>query len=215
MQARFGAFVLDVETRRLLHGDQVCHLQPKAFELLRFLFDQRPKAVSKKEIHERLWPATFVSESNLTSLVAELRAALGDDARQPRFIRTVHGFGYAFCGTDLVVARPSPRAARRLRLYCDDREIVLREGENVIGRDDEAVACLESATVSRRHARIVVADGRAVLEDMGSKNGTYVGGARISAPHALEDGDEIRLGRARLTFRVLPAATSTKSGAES
>ena len=59
---------------------------------------RRPAAVSKAEIQEHLWPDTFVSEANIPTLVAEIRDAIDDDARQPRFIRTVFGFGYGFCG---------------------------------------------------------------------------------------------------------------------
>src|SRR5690242_14452929 len=95
---QFGEFRLDVAARQLFRRDEEIHLTPKAFELLRFLVEQRPRAVSKSELQEKLWPDTFVSEANLSVLVAEIRAALGDPARQPETIRTVHGYGYAFAG---------------------------------------------------------------------------------------------------------------------
>ena len=96
----FGPFTLDNESRQLLSGEalQPVHLSPKAYELLRVLVDTRPRAVAKRELHERLWPSTFVSEATLASLVAELRDALGERGREAHFIRTVHGFGYAFSG---------------------------------------------------------------------------------------------------------------------
>jgi Tol biopolymer transport system component/DNA-binding winged helix-turn-helix (wHTH) protein len=105
MQVSFGDFVLDRATRQLLHRRTERHLEPKAFELLELLLDRRPQAVGKEEIHERLWPNTFVSESSVTGLVGQIRQALGDDSRQPRFVRTVHGFGYAFVGE--VFAEPA------------------------------------------------------------------------------------------------------------
>ena len=71
---------------------------PKAFELLGTLVMDRPKVLSKEVLQQRLWPETFVAEANLSNLVAEIREALGDRARTPLFIRTAHGFGYAFCG---------------------------------------------------------------------------------------------------------------------
>lgn len=98
MRVRFGDFAFHPEARQLFRADEELHLVPKAFELLELLLSQRPRAVSKERIHDRLWPKTFVSESTLSSLVVDLRAALGDDARKPRYLRTVHGFGYAFCG---------------------------------------------------------------------------------------------------------------------
>jgi DNA-binding winged helix-turn-helix (wHTH) protein len=209
----FGDFTVDLASRQLLCGTEEIHLGPKAFALLEVLLTKRPQALSKTQLREQLWPRTFVSESNLTSLVTELRTALGDKARHPRFVRTVYGFGYAFCGKAVEVPDAiraiTPRG--RLRLFLDDREITLREGENVLGRVDEGVGWFESPEVSRRHARILVADGRATLEDLGSKNGTFLRDERLTAPSTLSDGDEIRLGRVRMTFRVLPPL-STRTG---
>lgn len=206
MRIAFGDVALDLDGRQLLRAGKEVRLSPKAFQLLELLVSERPRALAKSEIRERLWPNTFVSESSLTDLVTTLRGALHDSARKPRCVRTVHGFGYAFCGEAVEgSASPpvGPRAAR-LRLFLDDREIALREGENVLGRVDEGIAWLESPTVSRRHARIVVADGKATLEDLGSKNGTYLRGRPLTSPSRLSDGDEILLGRVRMTFRVLP-----------
>src|SRR5258706_9709759 len=98
MPVSFGDFILDQAPRQLLRGGKERHLEPKAFELLELLLVRRPAAVAKAEIHERLWPGTFVSESSLTGLVAQGRQALRDNPRRPRFLRTVHGFGYAFSG---------------------------------------------------------------------------------------------------------------------
>ena len=94
----FGDFELDRLARQLRRGAVIVHLEPKAFELLSLLIDRRPEAISKGHIKDRLWPDTFVSESSLTGLVGQIRQALGDDPKRPRFLRTVHGFGYAFSG---------------------------------------------------------------------------------------------------------------------
>jgi DNA-binding winged helix-turn-helix (wHTH) protein len=210
----FGDFAVDSGRRELLRGAQAVHLGPKAFELLELLLKSRPRALSKAQLRNQLWPRTFVSESNLTSLVTELRTALGDRARQPRFIRTAYGFGYAFCAEAsevLDAVPPATSTGTRLRLFLEDREIALREGENVLGRLDDGMAWFDSPTVSRRHARIVVLEGKATLEDLGSKNGTFLRGKRLSSPSGLSDGDEILLGRVRVTFRVLPPF-STETG---
>jgi TolB-like protein/DNA-binding winged helix-turn-helix (wHTH) protein len=73
-------------------------LEPKAYQLLTFLVERRPRALSRVQIRDAIWAGTHVSESTLGVVVNAIRHALGDEARQPRFIRTVHGFGYAFCG---------------------------------------------------------------------------------------------------------------------
>jgi DNA-binding winged helix-turn-helix (wHTH) protein len=215
MRVHFGEFALDGESRQLWRGAEELRLVPKAFELLELLLSQRPRVVSKERIRDRLWPKTFVSESTLTSLVVDLRAALGDDAKSPRYLRTVHGRGYAFCGTvaDGTGEAPGGRGLQ-LRLLWGDRVIPLREGENVLGRVDGAAAWIDSPSVSRRHARIVVSGGKATLDDLGSKNGTYLRGERLSSAAPLLDGDEIRLGRVRMTFSVLAGTASTQTDIE-
>ena len=110
LRLHFGEFSLDSESRQLLQGGQEIHLEPKAFELLELLVASRPKALSKLQIRQRLWPDTVVGDASLTVLVYDLRAALGDDAKQPRYLRTVHGFGYAFAGE---VAAPEPSQPRQ------------------------------------------------------------------------------------------------------
>ena len=74
MQVRFGGFVLDSDTRELLRGDARVPLSPKAFDLLSILVADRPKAISKSDLQERLWPATFVVEKNLANLVSDSRS---------------------------------------------------------------------------------------------------------------------------------------------
>jgi DNA-binding winged helix-turn-helix (wHTH) protein len=109
---RFGTFALSTDSRQLLtESGHAIHLEPKAFELLAALLAVRPNAVTKADLMQRLWPDTFVAEANLSNLVADLRQALDDPARAPRFIRTVHGFGYAFAGdarTDAPEASSAP-----------------------------------------------------------------------------------------------------------
>ena len=216
MVVHFGEFAVDFGSRQVLRGARAVHVGPKAFELLQLLLTKRPQALSKTQLQNQLWPRTFVSESSLTSVVTELRAALADEARRPRFIRTVYGYGYAFCGEATEVASGVPTITPRdvrLRLFLEDREIALRAGENVLGRVDEGIAWFESATVSRLHARIFVSDGQATIEDLGSKNGTFLRGKRLTGAVTLTDGDDILLGRVRMTFRVLPPL-STRTAAD-
>jgi DNA-binding winged helix-turn-helix (wHTH) protein len=208
---RFAEFTLDTDTRQVLGTDGELHLSPKAYELLTILVESRPRALSKNELIERLWPATFVSEVNLASLIAEIREALGDDARKPRFIRTAHRFGYAFCGTTSDAPRDGTADTTFCWLLMGGRRLPLRPGDNILGREPEDGVNLDSPTVSRRHARISISGADAVLEDLGSKNGTFVGGEPVSTAVQLKDGDEIRTGsvvcRFRMTSRKGPTAT--------
>jgi DNA-binding winged helix-turn-helix (wHTH) protein len=215
LRIRFGLFTFDVDTRQLTQGDREIHLSPKAFELLATLVRDRPKVLSKAELLKRLWPDTFVEEANLANLVAEIREALGDRARPPLYVRTAHGFGYAFCGDaaalpdvrDLVLPRPS------CWLEWGRRRFPLLVGEHVIGRDADVDVRLDASTVSRRHARVVVTAEGALLEDFGSKNGTFLGGARVSAPVRLADGDTIHIGSLLVTYHVRALLMSTDTAA--
>jgi len=214
MLLQFGEFALDPDRRQLLRGEQALHLGRKAFDLLDLLLTRRPRVVLKQQIRDRLWPATFVSESTFLTVVADLRAALGDEPRRPRFVRTVHGMGYAFCADVREAARPAEPVTAptdQLRLVFEDREVPLRQGENLLGRVEDGVTWIESEWVSRRHARIVVAGEEASLEDLGSKNRTFLQGERNSGPKPLSDGDEICLGRVVMTFRVLRVGGSTRT----
>jgi DNA-binding winged helix-turn-helix (wHTH) protein len=204
VRIQFGPFTLDLETRQLTRAGHGIHLEPKAFELLSVLVLERPKAVSKADLQERLWPGTFVAEANLSNLVAEIRAALNDSARAPRFVRTAHRFGYAFCGD--AVSLTGARDAAPTRLWCrletNGRRFPLASGDHVIGRDADVEIRFDTSTVSRRHAHVVVTADAAVLEDCGSKNGTFRGNEQVTSPVALADGDTIRIGSVRLTFHV-------------
>jgi pSer/pThr/pTyr-binding forkhead associated (FHA) protein len=88
---------------------------------------------------------------------------------------------------------------------------VLRRGENVLGRSEDASVRIDAPGVSRRHARIVVGDDGAMLEDLASKNGTFVGERLVEEPTALHDGDRLRLGRQLLTFRSAGSAAPTRT----
>ena len=211
MQVRFGDFVLDTDTRELLHESRPVHLSPKAFQLLQLLVETRPRALSKDTLCKLLWPDTFVVEANLSNLVGDVRAALGDNPRQPKFVRTVHGFGYAFSQGPQPRGVASPRSSVLYRLVWNGGRATFGEGEHVLGRDPALEVCLDSSSVSRRHARVQIADGIAVLEDLGSKNGTFVNGQRITTAVRLSDRDQISVGAVRLRFRIPSGQPSTET----
>jgi DNA-binding winged helix-turn-helix (wHTH) protein len=216
VRVRFGPFTVDTETRQLLRDEVELHLSPKAFDLLRSLIEQRPRVVTKTDLHEALWTNTFVVEANLNVLIGEIRRALGDSARQPRFIRTVHGVGYAFSGS-VSESKDAPTRVPARQSGCwivaKDRTFRLAEGENIVGRDPQCIVWLDSDSVSRRHARITVdsAEGGLWLEDLASKNGTRVRGVRVRERVELRDGDEITFGAVRVKLRSSSSATAAET----
>ncbi|HET7221087.1 MAG TPA: winged helix-turn-helix domain-containing protein [Vicinamibacterales bacterium] len=204
MRTRFGPFILDRETRQLLRGSSELHLSPKAFDLLCLLIDHRPKVMDKTELQSRLWPDTYVVEGNLNVLIGEIRRALGDVPKEPRFIRTVHGVGYAFCG-GVEPPQEVPTGAGPIPCWLVTKEGTLRlkEGENIVGRSPDSNVWLDFPSVSRRHARILVDrdQRRVVVEDLNSKNGTLVGGSAIKGAVELLDGDDVTFGSVDVKLR--------------
>ena len=216
MPLHFGDCVFDLDTRELSRSGEPVNVSPKAFRLLEVLIERRPKAISKDSLQQILWPKTFVSEGNLARLVTELRHAIGDNAENPHLLRTVHGFGYAFSGSvDEVGDRESDAGLKVAhRLYWGSREIALDAGRNVLGRDRHVSVFLDHGSVSRRHASITISGVSAVLEDLRSKNGTFLRGERVTAPAPLSDGDEIRMGTVLMVFRALETDRATETAAE-
>jgi len=218
VKIQFADYVLDVDARTVCREAAAIHLSPKAFELLVVLIEHAGRALSKPELLERVWPDVFVSDGSLARVITEIREALGDSPHDSRIIRTVHRYGYAFAAV-VVHGSPSVRpVADRDRPACwltgRSRTFRLEEGEQVVGREPGLTIWLDSPRVSRRHARILVDNARATIEDLDSKNGTFVRDVRLTAPALLEAGDAIRIGPFTLIFRVSDALplTETESG---
>jgi len=204
MRLRFGEFELDEEARELRRVGRPVEIRRKVLELLEALVRVRPRAMARAELSDRLWPGTAVAYTSLPGVVAELRRALGDNPLKPRFVRTVRGFGYAFVA-DAVRAGSEPTSAGIFlcALMWSGSEVGLREGETLIGRAEDCAIRIASGRISRHHARIVVdSDGSATLEDLGSKNGTFLRGIRLTFEAKLVDGDEIAVGSALLVFHA-------------
>jgi DNA-binding winged helix-turn-helix (wHTH) protein len=197
MRVVFDRFALDSERRELLDGTQPVHLGPQAFRLLEILIANHPRAIPKQELYEAIWQGTFVDESNLAGLINELRTALGDRARKARFIRTVHGFGYAFCYALKSESSAQPAGSVVFR----GREFPLRAGANILGRDAAADVQIDDHTVSRKHAAITIREDAITVEDLDSKNGTYLDSVRLNGSAPIQDGETIVLGDASIVFR--------------
>ena len=209
---RFDAFTFDAIARQLLRGSAALHLSPKAFDLLALLIERRTEAVSRTDIHSRLWPNTFVSDGSLAVLVTEIRDVLGDDAGHPVFVQTVHRFGYRFIGnaaeTTCAPAGPSPGTAW---LSWGTRRVTLGTGQNLLGRDPAADVRIDAVGISRRHAMIVVDPHEVTLNDLASKNGTFVNGVRVNDPMSLGERADIQLGSLSIRFVRLSEISTTET----
>jgi DNA-binding winged helix-turn-helix (wHTH) protein len=214
MRVCFAGCRLDLAARRLFRAAHEVHLSPKAFALLQVLVEQRPRAVPKNELLDLVWPGTFVSEASLARVINEVREAIGDDAAAARVIRTVHGFGYAFAAEAVeedVLTAIGPGRQPIGWLSSGAVEFPIWEGDQMAGRDATADLRLDSSKVSRQHARIGVRGAVVTVEDLQSKNGTYVRGVRISATTAIDAGDEVRIGPFALVFSRASSGAATET----
>jgi DNA-binding winged helix-turn-helix (wHTH) protein len=207
---RFGDFTLACDTRQLLRGSEEVHVSPKAFDLLSVLLANRHRAVPKAELQDHVWPSTYVEETSLARVILEVRRALGDSAERPHLVRTVYGFGYRFVGHATVDGDSDPDAHRPC-VNVDDRQWPLMDGANVLGRDRDVAVRVDGPGVSRRHACITVSPGAATVEDLSSKNGTFVNDTAVREPRPLRNGDRIRLGGAVVTFEIASESSATET----
>ncbi len=99
---RFGEFVLSPRRRVLARAGQVQPLIPRYFDLLVFLVERRADAVHRRDIFDSVWTDVIVSDSALSQAIRTIRRVLGDDSREPRFVRTVSRHGYQFVWPDVV-----------------------------------------------------------------------------------------------------------------
>jgi DNA-binding winged helix-turn-helix (wHTH) protein len=214
MRVRFAEYSLDTDARQLFQGTSEIHLSPKAFELLKLLVENRPRAMSKAELFEKVWPGVFVSDASLARAISEIRDAIGEHSRTDGFLQTVHGFGYRFASTNVVdTTRDTPPKPAVCWLLGKNLEFRLPDGEHLVGREPGVSVRLDSPKVSRHHARVVVDARELSIEDLGSKNGTFVGGARITERTRLSPGDIIQIGPITLVFKIVPGPGPTETEA--
>jgi DNA-binding winged helix-turn-helix (wHTH) protein len=208
-----SAIVVDVGARLVRREGIDIHLAPKAFDLLLILVRNQPNAVSHEQLHAALWPGVHVSETSLAALITQLRKALGDTSDDGRVIRTLHRVGYAFIGDAIVVDHAPMAGTPVCRLIWHGQSIELPAGESVVGRDRGCAAHIDADSVSRHHARLTVTDRVVSIEDLGSKNGTWVAGERIRGTVPLADGTTFQLGsetvRFEISFDEPPTKTAT------
>jgi DNA-binding winged helix-turn-helix (wHTH) protein len=219
MRVRFGSFVFDSGARELVQevatpgnradsrvphaASRPVHLSPKAFDVLEILLARRPNVVNKEVLLREVWPGKIVEEANLAIVIGEIRRVLGDDSRSPSLVVTAPRHGYRFAAEAEDLDRRTPAADPYMRWWLTwrDKTLPLHEGENFVGRHPACSVWINAASVSRAHARILVKGEKAIIEDRESRNGTFVDGKRIAAPHVLVDGSTVMFGSETVTFR--------------
>lgn len=206
MRFDLGDLVLDDTTRQLLDGTEERRLSSKAFDFLTLLIKERPRIVTKAELHERIWSGVFVSDASIAMVASEVRAALGETARAPRRIRTAHGHGYAFQGDARRLDLDATSAS--YWLIVGDRVVPLKEGDNIVGREPGVDVWIDSPTVSRKHANVRVSAIGVTVEDLGSKNGTFVADTRLTSRATVVNGDDVRFGSTSTICRQSSAPTA-------
>jgi len=238
---RLGEWWVDPTANTLVRGAEEVRLEPKLMDVMRCLARHAGEVVTKRQLIDEVWNTEYIAENSLTRAIADLRRALGDDARHPRHIQTIPKRGYRLISEmgggpeKETVHQWSPVSYEPLAvivgdrvrygnrpgsehcdqvLICGDQEIPLIEPAIIFGRGEQSDIQFLVSEVSRKHARLDVAPGHAVIEDLGSKNGTKVNNETIDGPHRLSSGDAIVIGPNTLVYRRLsvePTVTRERS----
>jgi DNA-binding winged helix-turn-helix (wHTH) protein len=200
---------IDCDRRRIVRGGQERPLSRKAFDLLVVLLENRPKVLSKDALIKQIWADTFVADANLAILIGHVRGALGDSADKPRLIKTHHAVGYSFIGkVTEVVDRTDAGRLPSFILLDGNRRIPLFDGIVTVGRDTSCDAVLVHRSVSRLHARLVIAEGAIVVEDNDSKNGTRIDDLPLTEAASILPGQRLTFGSVDTSIAVNSASST-------
>ena len=215
---RFAEFELDVAAYALRRRGKAVKLERIPMDVLILLVERTGTLVERSEIQTRLWGTeTFVEhDAAINTAIRKIRQALGDDAVKPRLVETVVGKGYRFIGPlgRNGRAEPSAREVPGVAHYfvtVGTQEFILNSGETVLGRDPAAEVYVDHPSVSRRHARISIGRDGAMLQDSGSRNGTFLNGRRVDGLAPIRHRDVIGLGPITLVFHAARTPASTQS----
>jgi len=195
-RVRFATFVLDADDESLWSDGARVSLRGKSFAVLCVLAGAAGRLVTREQLLAEVWPDATIHEQGLSVCIKEVRAALGDDPREPRFVETVHRRGYRFLaevtaleaeGTQAHTvthdesANVSPSGVRCVfsRGLPTSHDAPLLEGAREVGRGPLGSWTLDDGAVSRRHVRVTYIRGVWRVEDCGSKNGSFVDGAAV------------------------------------
>jgi DNA-binding winged helix-turn-helix (wHTH) protein len=210
---RFDQFCFDSDQKALLRGGEPVRLTPRAFRLLELLLRRRPKAVSKRDLLDYVWSGHIVEEANLKTLVLEIRSALEERGGRPEVVRTVYGYGYAFVG-DVEEETEASEPPALVSVRWNVQSVLLPLGSHLIGRRPDCAVNIDDPSVSRVHARLEVLRDRMRIEDLRSKNGTFVDSQRVTALTELLDRCEFVIGEVSVKIARLDSGdASTQTAA--
>lgn len=211
---RFARCSFDPSRRELLREGEPVKVSPRAFEALHLLLRQYPNAVSKEELYATLWPDAFVELTNLNNVIAEIRSAVGDSRK--KIVTTKHRFGYVMGEPVFKEEERAVGPYSRFTLAIGGKTVVLLEGENLVGRSGDVAVLVDLPSISRHHAVIRVVVNRVEVQDLHSKNGTFIGKNRVNDVRELRDRDTICFGRVCGVFRAvsLKGTTVTETSME-
>jgi DNA-binding winged helix-turn-helix (wHTH) protein len=209
---RFDQFCFDCDQKALLRGGEPVRLTPRAFRLLELLLLRHPKAVSKRDLLEHVWSGHIVEEANLKTLVLEIRTALEERGGRPEVVRTVYGYGYAFAGE--VEQQEGSDSPGIVSVRWNLQSVLLPLGVHLIGRRTDCAVSIEDPSVSRVHARLEILRNTLRIEDLHSKNGTFINGHKITEPTELFCRCEILIGEVSVKLSRLDSGdASTETSA--
>jgi DNA-binding winged helix-turn-helix (wHTH) protein len=191
---QFDQFCFDSDQKALLRGGEPVRLTPRAFRLLELLLRRRPKAVSKRDLLDYVWSGNIVEEANLKTLVLEIRSALEERGGRAEVVRTVYGYGYAFVGEVEEEEAAVSESQALISVRWNLQSALLPLGSHLVGRRPDCAVAIDDPSVSRVHARLEVLRDVMRIEDLRSKNGTFVEGRRITGVVELHDRCEITIG---------------------
>ncbi len=211
---RIGEWLVEPAAGSISRDGERTRLEPKVLEVLSYFAARPGEVVTKRDLIDAVWQVEVISNSRLTRVIADLRQALGDDAGEPRFVETIPTRGYRLVAAVRAVGTPGSvdtEIASTFKLEVAGRGYPLAEGENILGRGSDVDVRIDSEWVSRVHARVIVDGNAASIEDLGSKNGTYLHGERLVGRTELHDGDEISVGRGVVMIRFVTVIGSTRT----
>ena len=210
---RFGSFELDVRMRELRTGATRIRLQEQPFEILRMMLERPGDVVTREQLRHRLWPAgTYVDfEHSLNAAVKRLRAALGDDAENPKFVETLPRRGYRFIARLDTAQRPTPSAPapRRVRLaVLPFTNLSGSAAQDYFsdGLTEEMIAQL--GTIGR--GRIGVIARWSCMMFKGTTRRAREVGETLGADYLVEGSVRCAGDRVRITARLIESATETQ-----
>jgi DNA-binding winged helix-turn-helix (wHTH) protein/tetratricopeptide (TPR) repeat protein len=202
---QFGSFVLEGRLQRLLRDGHIVPLKPKAYDLLCKLLTEPDRVLSKEELLDYLWPRQDVGEANLTQTIYELRQALGETARNARWIETVPRRGYRFKGTVSALTDSASTVAPNSIAVLPFHALTSQPDMRDLGLGITDAVILSLSSVSR----LVVRSLSTVLPFVDSGQDSLAIGQLLDVDTVLEGSVQQHDGRVRMNARLLTCQDGT------